>query len=85
MIVIDTLLVWIIIGAIMGVLMDSFVGGMRIGLAGAMMIGILGAIISGWLFQQLDVRTLPGIWGPIFESMTGSLVLLLIFSLLRRS
>lgn len=82
---IDTLIIWIIVGAIMGVLIDSFVGGMRIGLAGAMMIGILGAIVGGWVFEQFDVRTFPGIWGLIVESVSGALVLLLIFSLIRRT
>jgi uncharacterized membrane protein YeaQ/YmgE (transglycosylase-associated protein family) len=82
---IDTLIIWIIVGAIMGVLMDSFVGGMRIGLAGAMMIGIMGAIIGGWVFEQFNVQTAPGIWGLIIESILGSLVMLLIFSLIRRS
>lgn len=65
--------------------MDSFLGGMRFGLAGAMMIGILGAIIGGWVFEQLNVRTLSGLWGSILEAFLGSLVLLLILSLVRRS
>lgn len=54
----NILMIWVIVGAIAGVLMDAIVGGMRIGMVGAIVICILGAVIGGWLFDQLQVTIL---------------------------
>ena len=44
----ESLIIWVIVGAITGIILDRAMGGMRIGLGGAILLGIVGAIISGW-------------------------------------
>ncbi len=54
----QTVLIWIVIGAIAGVLAESMVGGpRRSGLGTAILIGILGAFIGGWLFSALGIAS----------------------------
>ncbi len=80
----ESLIIWIIVGAIAGIVLDTVMGGMRIGLVGAILIGVLGAIISGWAFQSFGVQILSGIVGTAIEASIGAVVLLLIFGVIRR-
>ncbi len=48
---INSLIIWIIVGAITGIVVDAIAGGLRMGLVGAIVTGVLGAILSGWLFN----------------------------------
>jgi uncharacterized membrane protein YeaQ/YmgE (transglycosylase-associated protein family) len=75
----ETVLIWIVIGAIAGVLAEAMVGGpRRSGLGTAILIGILGAFIGGWLFSALGVSIGGGIIGTIITAFVGAIVLLLI-------
>ncbi len=81
----QTVLIWIVIGAIAGVLAESMVGGpRRSGLGMAILIGILGAFIGGWLFSALGIAIGGGIIGTIITAFIGAIVLLLIVRGLRR-
>jgi uncharacterized membrane protein YeaQ/YmgE (transglycosylase-associated protein family) len=81
----ESLIIWIIVGAIAGIVLDTVMGGMRIGLVGAILIGVIGAIISGWAFQRfLDIQILQGIFGTAIEALIGAVLLLLIFGVIRR-
>ena len=80
----ESLIIWIIVGAIAGIVLDTVMGGMRIGLVGAILIGVLGAIISGWAFQSFGVQILSGIIGTAIEALIGAVILLLIFGVIRR-
>jgi uncharacterized membrane protein YeaQ/YmgE (transglycosylase-associated protein family) len=81
----QTVLIWIVIGAIAGILAESMVGGPRRGgLGTAILIGILGAFIGGWLFSALGVAIGGGILGTIITAFIGAIVLLLIVRGLRR-
>jgi len=80
----ETLLIWIVVGAIAGILADAVVGRRRIGLGGAIIVGIIGAIIGGWLFDQLGISIAGGIIGTIIEAFVGAVILLLILSGFRR-
>jgi uncharacterized membrane protein YeaQ/YmgE (transglycosylase-associated protein family) len=81
----ETLIIWIIVGAIAGIVADVVAGGMRIGLVGAILIGVVGAIISGWAFYKLGVQILSGVLGTAIEALIGAVLLLLIFGVIRRS
>jgi uncharacterized membrane protein YeaQ/YmgE (transglycosylase-associated protein family) len=75
----QTVLIWIVIGAIAGVLAESMVGGpRRSGLGTAILIGILGAFIGGWLFSALGISLGAGILGTIITAFIGAIILLLI-------
>ena len=80
----ETLIIWVVVGAITGVVLDMVIGGMRIGLGGAILIGIVGAMISGWAFDAFGIQLLSGLIGTIAEALVGAVVLLLIFGVFRR-
>ena len=80
----QTILIWIIIGGIAGILAEALVGGLRSGLIGAIIVGILGAIIGGWLFGVLGLRVGTGIVAEIIKAFIGAAVLLLILRGTRR-
>lgn len=80
----ETILVWIVIGGIAGILAEAMVGSLRSGLIGAILVGILGAIIGGWLFGALGLNVGTGIISEIIKAMIGAAVLLLILRAARR-
>ncbi len=80
----ELLLIWILVGAIAGIILDTLMGGMRIGIGGAILIGVVGAMISGWAFDYFGIQILSGLIGTIAEALIGSVVLLLIFGVFRR-
>lgn len=81
----ETLLVWLLIGAIAGWLAGVIVKGFGFGLVGNIVIGILGAFIGGWLFGALGIGAGYGIVSAILGATVGAVVLLLIIKLLRRT
>ena len=80
----ETILVWIVIGGIAGILAEALVGGLRSGLIGAIIVGILGAIMGGWLFGVLGLRVGTGIVAEIIKALIGAALLLLILRGTRR-
>lgn len=80
-----SLLVWIVVGGIAGLLADSVVKGIGVGLVGAILVGIIGALIGGWLFAALGVGVGLGILGDIIVAFVGAVILLLIIRAVRGS
>ena len=80
----ETLVIWIIVGAIAGMLADSVVRGIGVGFVGAIVVGIIGAFIGGWLFSALGVTLGAGIVGEIITAFVGAVVLLLLIRGIRR-
>jgi len=81
----ETLLIWLLIGAIAGWLAGVIVKGFGFGLVGNIVVGILGAFIGGWLFGALGVGAGYGIVSAILGATVGAVVLLLVIKLLRRT
>jgi uncharacterized membrane protein YeaQ/YmgE (transglycosylase-associated protein family) len=78
------ILTWIIVGLVAGVLASLVVGGY--GILIDIIIGIVGAFVGGWIFTKLGWHTpFPGLAGTIFVAFIGSIVLLLLLRLIRRS
>ncbi len=80
----ESIIIWVIVGAIVGIVLDTFIGGMRIGLMGAILIGIVGGMVSGWAFSTFGVHFLSGLIGTAIEAAIGAVLLLLIFGVFRR-
>ena len=82
---IETILIWMAIGLIAGWGASRVVGG-GFGIAGDILLGIVGAILGGMIFRGLNLR-LPfrGLGATIFVAFVGSVVLLLLMRLVRRS
>ncbi len=81
---INSLVLWIIVGAIAGLLADRFVASVSLGLGAAIIVGILGAVVGSWLFGQLGVSIGGGIVGVIIVAFIGAVILLLIVGAVRR-
>lgn len=80
----ESLLVWIIIGAIAGWLAGLLVKGYGFGLFGNIIIGILGAGIAGLLAPKLGLYT-SSTGGNIVAATLGALLLLFLVGLIRRT
>jgi uncharacterized membrane protein YeaQ/YmgE (transglycosylase-associated protein family) len=80
----EQLLIWLIVGAIAGLLASALVGRSRIGIAGAIIIGIIGAFFGVWLLTRLGVVPFHGFFGSIVNATIGAVVLLFIVGLVRR-
>jgi len=79
-----SILAWIVVGLVAGVLASLVMGGTGYGIIGDIVIGIVGAFIGGWLFTTLGIATpLGGLGGTIFVAFIGAVVLLLILRLIR--
>ncbi len=81
----ETLLIWIIVGAVAGWLAGLVVRGFGFGLIGNIIVGILGAILGGWLFGAVGLVFFPGILNAILTAFLGAVILLLIVRVIKRA
>jgi uncharacterized membrane protein YeaQ/YmgE (transglycosylase-associated protein family) len=82
---IESLIVFLIIGAIAGWLAGLLVKGYGFGLIGNIVVGIVGAFIAGWLFPRLGVSLGSGIAAAIIHATIGAVILLFLISLVKRA
>ena len=80
----NSIIVWIIVGGVAGLLAEWLIGGVHAGCIGTVIIGILGAFIGGWLFGVLGISIGTGIVNNIITAFVGAAVLLLVIQLVRR-
>lgn len=80
----QSILAWIVIGAIAGWLAGLLVKGYGFGLIGNIIVGILGAGIAGILAPRLGLYT-ESFGGNIVAALLGALLLLLLAGLVRRA
>lgn len=83
----QSLLIWIIVGALAGWLAGLIVRGFGFGLIGNIIVGIIGAFLGSWLLGTLGVVILPGaaLVNTILTATLGAVVLLLIIRVLKRA
>lgn len=81
----ETILIWLVIGAIAGWLAGVIMKGNDFGLVGNIAVGIVGSVIGGWLFGVLFVGTAGGIVGSIVSATIGAVILLFVIRLVRRA
>jgi len=81
---VETLLIWLIVGAVAGWLAGVIVKGGGFGLLGDIVVGIVGAFAGGWLLPRLGVELGVGLVSVIASATIGAVVLLLILRLIRR-
>ncbi|MFN3462736.1 MAG: GlsB/YeaQ/YmgE family stress response membrane protein [Terricaulis sp.] len=82
---VETILIWILVGAIAGWLAGLVVRGFGFGLIGNIVVGIIGAFLGGWLLGVLGVAIGAGIINTIFTAFIGAVVLLLIVRVIKRA
>ena len=82
---IESLIVWLVIGAVAGFLAGLIVTGYGFGTVGNIIVGILGAIVGGALLPRLGLFTGGDIVGQIISATLGAVLLLFLIGLVRRS
>jgi uncharacterized membrane protein YeaQ/YmgE (transglycosylase-associated protein family) len=81
----ESLLVFIIIGAIAGWLAGLIVKGFGLGLVGNIVVGIVGALIAGLLFPRLGFAIGGGILASIIHATIGAVILLVLIKLVKQA
>jgi uncharacterized membrane protein YeaQ/YmgE (transglycosylase-associated protein family) len=81
----ETLLIWIIVGALAGWLAGLVVRGFGFGLVGNIIVGIIGAFLGGWLLSTVGFSVGTGIINAIFSAFIGAVALLLIVRVIKRA
>ncbi|MFA6157093.1 GlsB/YeaQ/YmgE family stress response membrane protein [Mesorhizobium sp.] len=82
---VESLLVFIIIGAIAGWLAGLIVSGFGFGLIGNIIVGIVGAFIAGWLFPRIGFSMGGGVLAAIVHATIGAIILLVLVKVLKRA
>jgi uncharacterized membrane protein YeaQ/YmgE (transglycosylase-associated protein family) len=82
---VESLLIFLIIGAIAGWLAGLIVSGFGFGLIGNIIVGIVGAFIAGLLFPRIGFVLDGGILAAIIHATIGAVILLLLVRLLKRA
>lgn len=80
----QSLIVWLLIGAIAGWLAGQIMKGGGFGLVGDIIVGIVGAFIAGVLFPRLGFAFGNPLVGSIIAAVVGACLLLFIMRLVRR-
>ena len=73
---IESLIVFLLIGAIAGWLAGLIVKGYGFGLLGNIVVGIVGAFLAGLLLPKIGVSIGAGIVGAIIHATIGAVILL---------
>ena len=82
---VESILIWLLIGAVAGWLAGLVVKGGGFGLVGDIIVGIIGAFVGGWLFGMAGISLGGGIIDTIVSATVGAIVLLLIIRVLKRA
>lgn len=81
---IQSLIVWLIVGAIAGWLAGIVVKGGGFGLVGNIVVGIIGAVIAGYLLPFLGIAIGGGFIAAIIDAFVGAVILLVVLRLIKR-
>jgi len=82
---IESLIIFIIVGAIAGWLAGQLVKGFGFGLIGNIVVGIVGAFIAGWLFPFIGLSIGGGVIASIIHATIGAVILLVIIRLVKQA
>jgi uncharacterized membrane protein YeaQ/YmgE (transglycosylase-associated protein family) len=81
----ESLLIFLLIGAIAGWLAGVIVKGFGFGLVGNIVVGIVGAFIAGLLFPAIGLGFGGGILAAIVHATLGAVILLILIRVLKRA
>ena len=82
---VQTLLVFLIVGAVAGWLAGVIVKGHGFGLVGNIIVGIVGAFLAGWLLPMLGIAIGGGIVAAIIDALIGAVILLVMIGFIKRA
>ena len=81
----QSLIIFLIVGAIAGWLAGQIMRGGGFGLVGDIIVGIIGAFLAGLLFPRVGLHIGSGLLGAIISATIGACILLFLVRLLRRA
>jgi len=82
---IESLIIFLIVGAVAGWLAGLLVKGYGFGLIGNIVVGIIGAFIAGWLFPALGISLGSGVIAAIIHATIGAVILLVLIRLIKQA
>jgi uncharacterized membrane protein YeaQ/YmgE (transglycosylase-associated protein family) len=80
----ESLLIFLLIGALAGWLGGIVVKGYGLGLVGDIVVGVIGSFIGGFLFNYFHIVHGSGFLGNLIGATVGAIVLLFALRLVRR-
>jgi uncharacterized membrane protein YeaQ/YmgE (transglycosylase-associated protein family) len=81
----QTLIIWLIIGAVAGWLAGQIMTGGGFGLVGNIIVGIVGALVGGWLLPRLGIYIGGGVVAAIINAAIGASIVLFVVGLIKRA
>lgn len=81
----QTLIIWLVIGAVAGWLAGQIMTGGGFGLVGNIIVGIVGALVGGWLLPRLGIYIGGGIIAAVINAAIGAIIVLFVISLIKRA
>jgi uncharacterized membrane protein YeaQ/YmgE (transglycosylase-associated protein family) len=81
----ESLLIFLLVGALAGWLGGIVVKGDSLGLIGDIVVGVIGSFVGGWLFNSFHIVHGVGFFGNLIGATLGAIVLLFVLRLVRRS
>ncbi len=82
---VESILVFLVVGAVAGWLAGQIVKGHGFGLVGNIVVGIVGAFIAGWLLPTIGLSIGGGIIAAIINALIGAVILLVLIGLIKRA
>jgi uncharacterized membrane protein YeaQ/YmgE (transglycosylase-associated protein family) len=82
---IESLIIFLIVGAVAGWLAGQIVKGHGFGLVGNIVVGIIGAFLAGWLLPMVGLAIGGGIVAAIINALIGAVILLFLIGLIKRA
>ena len=80
----ESLLIFLLVGALAGWLGGIVVKGYGLGLIGDIVVGVIGSFIGGWVFDHFHIVHGNGFLGALIGATLGAIILLFILRLVRR-
>jgi len=81
---VESLIVFLLIGAIAGWLAGVIMRGYSLGLVGNVIVGVIGSFVGGWLFAHFRLMHGGGLLESVVGATVGAVILLAILRLFRR-
>ena len=80
----ESLIIFLLIGAVAGWLAGVIVRGYGLGLVGNIVVGVIGSLVGGWLFSHFHLVHGGGLLGDVIGATVGAVILLFLIRLVRR-
>lgn len=82
---VESIIIWLIIGAIAGWLAGVITKGGGFGLVGNIVVGVIGAFVAGLVLPAIGLNFGGGVVAAIINAAIGGVIVLIVLSLIRRA